>query len=215
MALTDIDRGRPQPLAPETIDALVKVWNVFGSQYTLLADAPTISDPTILSWLSSAQAIDRIHENMFRQDTIGTYQGLTGIWQILCRQGSIAPGKADETLAALVTPFNAIRNPRDLFDAGRNGLNVMMKATGATGGTFQERMLGLLAGGSKLDDSEARAELVQQEQRIFEAQKLLAADLIFELADNLEGVTKGEKLNAQLRPVLLPEWQTFSCPATR
>ncbi|HVW84167.1 MAG TPA: hypothetical protein VHB50_05785, partial [Bryobacteraceae bacterium] len=59
-------------------------------------------------------------------------------------------------------------------------------------------MLALLAGGSRIDASEPRTELVQQEQRIFESQKLLPADLIFELADNLEGVSKGEKLNAQL-----------------
>jgi hypothetical protein len=62
----------------------------------------------------------------------------------------------------------------------------------------QDRMLGLLAGGPRLDDSDARAQLVQQEQRIFEAQKLLPLDLLFELADNLQAVTKGEKLNAQL-----------------
>jgi hypothetical protein len=59
-------------------------------------------------------------------------------------------------------------------------------------------MLGLLAGGPKLDESDARAELVQQEQRIFEAQKLLPLDLLFDLADNLQAVSKGEKLNAQL-----------------
>jgi hypothetical protein len=59
-------------------------------------------------------------------------------------------------------------------------------------------MLGLLAGGPRLDESESRAELVQQEQRIFEAQRLLPIDLLFELADNLQAVTKGEKLNAQL-----------------
>jgi hypothetical protein len=40
--------------------------------------------------------------------------------------------------------------------------------------------------------------LVQEEQRIFEAQKLLSVDLLFDLADNLEAVTKGAKLNAQL-----------------
>jgi hypothetical protein len=59
-------------------------------------------------------------------------------------------------------------------------------------------MLGLLAGGPTLDDSEARLEMTQEEQRIIEAQKLLAPDLLFDLADNLNGVTKGGKLNAQL-----------------
>ncbi len=198
MGLSDIDRGRAQPLATETVDALVKVWGTFAGQYPIFADVPTVSDKTILAWLTTAEALDKVRENQFRQDTIGSFQGLVSIWQIFCRQGSIPAAKADETLAALVAPFGALKNNRELFDASRKGLNGIMQTTGATGGTFQERMLGLLAGGAKLDDSEARAELVQQEQRIFEAQKLLTADLIFELADNLEGVSKGEKLNAQL-----------------
>ncbi|MCU1326043.1 MAG: hypothetical protein JWN34_1413 [Bryobacterales bacterium] len=198
MALTDIDRPRAQPLSAETVDALVRSWTVMGSQYTIFSDVPSVSDKTILAWLSTAEAVDKNRESQFRQNIIGTYQGLTGLWQIFCRQGSIPAGKADETLAAIVAPFNTAKNNRDLFDAGRGGLTTIMKATGANAGTFQERMLGLLAGGSKLDDSEPRATIVQDEQRIFEAQKLLSADLIFELADNLEGVTRGEKLNAQL-----------------
>lgn len=198
MGLTDIDRGRPQPLALETVDALVRVWTTFGSQYTIFADVPTISDKTILAWLATAEGLDKVRENQFRQDMIGSFQGLTSIWQIFSRQGSISASKADETLATIATAFTAVKNKRELFDASRKGLTAIMQVTGATAGTFQERMLGLLAGGSKLDDSDSRAELVQQEQRIFEAQKLLGADLIFELADNLEGVSKGEKLNAQL-----------------
>ena len=198
MGLTDIDRGRPQPLALETVDALVRVWTTFGSQYTIFADVPTISDKTILAWLATAEGLDKVRENQFRQDMIGSFQGLTSIWQIFSRQGSISASKADETLATIATAFTAVKNKRELFDASRKSLTAIMQVTGATAGTFQERMLGLLAGGSKLDDSDSRAELVQQEQRIFEAQKLLGADLIFELADNLEGVSKGEKLNAQL-----------------
>ncbi len=198
MGLSDIDRGRAQPLATETVDALVRVWSTFGSQFTIFADVPTVSDKTIVAWLTAAETLDKVHENQFRQDSIGSFQGLTSIWQILCRQGSIPAAKADETLAAIAAPFMSVKNNRELFDASRKGLTQIMQATGATAGTFQERMLGLLAGGAKLDESEARAELVQQEQRIFEAQKLLGADLIFELADNLEGVSKGEKLNAQL-----------------
>lgn len=198
MGLTDIDRTRPQPLALETVEALVRVWTTFGAQYTIFADVPTLSDKTILAWLATAEALDKVRENQFRQDTIGSFQGLTSIWQIFSRQGSIPAAKADETLATIATAFTAVKNNRELFDASRKSLTAIMQVTVATAGTFQERMLGLLAGGSKLDDSDSRAELVQQEQRIFEAQKLLGADLIFELADNLEGVSKGEKLNAQL-----------------
>jgi tetratricopeptide (TPR) repeat protein len=201
MALSDVDRNRAQPLKPETIQRLIHGWTVYGAQYMIFNDAPALSDKTILAWLYNAEAFDKIRDSLFRQDVVGTVQGLTGIWQIFCRQGSIPGNKADDTLVALIAPFAGLKTSRDLFDAGRSGVNVLLKSTNtpASGaGSVQDRMLGLLAGGPKLDDSDSRAELVQQEQRIFEAQKLLPIDLLFELADNLQGVTKGEKLNSQL-----------------
>jgi hypothetical protein len=198
MALTDLDRNRSLPLEPTTVARLVKNWNIYGPQYSIFGDAPAISDRTIVAWLDAAEALDKIRDTELRQDAIGTMQGLSGLWQIFCRQGSVPVGKADEALSGLASPFVAVKNDRELFDAGREGLNRLIKASGATTGTIQERMLALLAGGPHIEESDSRTTLVQQEQRIFEAQKLLPADLVFELADNLEGVSKGEKLNAQL-----------------
>lgn len=198
MALSDLDRNRAQSLRPETVARLIEGWNTYGAQYTIFNDAPSLSDKTIVAWLDTAQAIDRNRDTSFRADLIGTMQGLTGLWQIFCRQGSIPPAKADETLAALIAPFAAIKNPRDLFDTGRAGIETLLKNTGGKTGNTQDRMLALLAGGPRPDDSDTRAELIEQERQIFEAQKLLPADLIFELADNLQAVSRGEKLNAQL-----------------
>ena len=202
MALSDIDRNREQPMKPETVQRLIRDWNVYGSQYMVFSDAPLLSDKTIGAWLDSAEAIDKVRDSMFRQEIVGTYQGLTGIWQIFSRQGSIPAEKADETLASLIAPFTTVKSSRDLFDAGRSGVTLLLKSSGVSAspkdGSVQEKMLALLAGGPRTDDSDTRAELVQQEQRIFEAQKLLSLDLLFELADNLQNVTKGEKLNAQL-----------------
>jgi hypothetical protein len=204
MALTDVDRGRAQPLEPATVERLVKNWNIYSAQYSIFADAPAVTDKTVITWLDAAEAVDKIRDTQLRQDSIGTMQGLTGIWQIFCRQGSIPVSKTDETLAGLVAPFAALKNDRELFDAGRRGLTLIVKASAAVseasqhGGTMQERLLALLAGGARIDESDTRSALVKEEGRIFESQKLLPADLIFELADNLEGVSKGEKLNAQL-----------------
>jgi hypothetical protein len=199
MALSDLDRNRAQPLQPATVQRLIRGWSLYGAQYMIFNDAPAISDRTIIAWLDNAEGLDKIRDSVFRQDAIGTVQALTGIWEIFCRQGSIPADKADETLTALITPFGTARSARDLFDAGRSGVNTLLKSSGASGpGNVQDRMLALLAGGPRVDDSDARAELVQQEQRIFEAQKLLSPDLLFELADNLQAVSKGEKLNAQL-----------------
>ena len=198
MALSDIDRARPQPLQTATVDRVIHGWGTFGAQYTIFGDAPTLSDQSITAWLDAAEILDKLRDPGFRQNSIAMFQGLTGMWQIFCRQGSISAGAADGALASLTGSFATLKNNRDLFDAGRTGLTSLVKTTGALNGNTQEKVLNLLAGGAKIEPSDARAALVQQEQRIFEAQKLLSADLIFDLADNLEGVTKGEKLNSQL-----------------
>jgi tetratricopeptide (TPR) repeat protein len=200
MALSDLDRNREQPLKPETVQRLIRGFTAYGAQYVIFNDAPRLSDRTIVAWLDNAEAVDKAHDSLFRQDLLGTLQGLTGVWQIFCRQGSIPADKADEALLAIVAPsgapFAAVRNARDLFDVGRAGVTALLKSAGAA--STQDSMLGLLAGGPRMDDSESRAELVQQERRIFEAQKLLPIDLLFDMADNLQAVSKGEKLNAQL-----------------
>ncbi len=198
MTLTDLDRSRPQTLTPATVRRLIRGYPVYGAQFSIFNDVPSLSDKTIVAWMDQAENLDKVHDQLLRQDLIGTMQGLTGLWQIFCRQGSIPAAKADETLAGIIAPFAGIHTERDLFDAGRSGVSLLIKTTGTEDGTAQERMLRLLAGGPRVDDSDARAELVQQEERIFEAQKLLSLDLLFDLADNLEGVSKGAKLNAQL-----------------
>ncbi|MDP9170052.1 MAG: hypothetical protein M3N54_05515, partial [Acidobacteriota bacterium] len=198
MALTDIDKGRATPLDGPTVARLVKDWTIYGAQYTIFGDAPSLTGSTIVAWLDNASALDKIRDPQLRQDAIGMMQGLTGMWQIFCRQGSIPAAKADETLAGISAGFGAVKNNRELFDTGRQGLNLLVKTANPGPGTVQDRVLGLLAGGAQQDTSESRATLVTEEQRIFETQKLLPVDLVFELADNLERVSKGEKLNAQL-----------------
>lgn len=201
LALSDIDRNRSQPLKPETVQRLVRSWTVYGQQYPIFNDASQIGDSTILAWMDAAEAAGRIRDSAFRQDTVGTFEALTGLWEIFVRQGSIPADQADTALTSILMPFGAMKNAGELFDAGRSGINTLLKiAAGepAKGVSPQDRMLELLAGGPHIDDSESRGELVRDEQRIFEAQKLLPVDLLFELADNLQGVAKGEKLNARL-----------------
>ncbi|HWE00529.1 MAG TPA: hypothetical protein VG345_15865, partial [Bryobacteraceae bacterium] len=199
MALTDLDRNRATPLRPATVQRLTSAWNTFSAQYAIFGDAPDVTDKTIVAWLDAAENIDRIRDTPLRQDAIGAMQGLTGLWQIFCRQGSIQAAKEDATLASLIAPFASLKTNRELFDAGRSGLTLLATSAGTTSGSMQQRMLNLLAGGPRPVASETRTQIVGQEQRIFEAQKLLSPDLIFELADNLERVAaKGEKLNSQL-----------------
>ena len=59
-------------------------------------------------------------------------------------------------------------------------------------------MIDLLAGADSDDTSDAHQQMIEDMIRIFEAQKLVSLTTLFDLADNLESVGKGEKLNTAL-----------------
>ena len=54
---------------------------------------------------------------------MGTLQALVGLWQILCRQGSIQASEADAALSGILSGFGQARTARDVFNAGRSGVN--------------------------------------------------------------------------------------------
>jgi hypothetical protein len=199
MAMSDLDRQRSKPLAPATVDRMARGFRQFGAQYAIFNDAPTVSDKTINQFLDTAEEINRIKDPLLRSDTAGTLQGLVGLWQIFCRQGTLPLSQADATLSGILTPFATGRGDREVFDAGRNGVKLLLAATGSKPDVGpQERLVGLLAGASDTADSESHAALVQEMMRILQAQRILPLDVLFDLADHLESLSKGEKLNTAL-----------------
>src|SRR6185369_5421422 len=58
--------------------------------------------------------------------------------------------------------------------------------------------IGLLAGAAESDHLEAREHIEQEIGRIMDAQRIISLDTLFQLADHLEGLGKGEKLNTAL-----------------
>ena len=199
MALSDMERYRAQPLEVATVDRLAREYRNMGAQYPLFAEAPSISDRTILAYLDTAHAVGQIRDTGLRADAAGTMQALAGLWQIFVRQGSIAPGESDAALAGLLRPFEKIQDEREVFDAGRGGVRALLKAAHSPDGISpQDRMLDLLAGTSATDTSGARQQMAEEMIRIFESQKLISLSSLFDLADNLEGAGRGGKPNAAL-----------------
>jgi hypothetical protein len=197
MALSDIDRGRAKPLEPATADRLAKEYRDMSAQYSLFAEAPELSDKTILAFMDAAHALARISDVGLRADAVGTFQALAGLWQIFLRQGSLAPAEADQALASLMTPFARIQNQREVFDGGLAGIQVLLKATHSPAKVSpQDRMIDLLAGSA--ESSDVHTQMIQDMIRIFEAQRLVALNTLFDLADNLDSVSRGEKLNTAL-----------------
>jgi hypothetical protein len=199
MALSDLDRYRSKPLAPETVDRLAREYRIYGQQYPIFNDAATLSDGSIMQFMDTAEEIGRIKDAMLKADTAGTMQALVGLWQIFSRSGSLPAANADETFASLLKPFSDVHNDRELFDAGRNGVKLLLSTTGSPSEAQpQERMIDLLAGSANPSDSDSHTIIVQEMVRILDAQRIVSLDDIFELANHLDQLSQGEKLNTAL-----------------
>lgn len=219
MTLTDINRHRAQPLSKETIDRMLKDYRLFSSQFTLFTEVPTISEKSIVQFLDDAATINGIRDVAARADEAGMFQALVGLWQILCRQGLIAPAAADAAFSELMTAFTKVKTSRDLFDAGRAGVAMLMKQAGvADSADPHAAMLDLMAGLNKapatglLADEDAHAQVVDEMRRIFDAQHLISLKTIYDLSDNLEAQSKGGKINVALVNRLSARMQEIQPP---
>ena len=89
-------------------------------------------------------------------------QSLASLWQIFVRQGSIPARESDAALAAVLDPFAKIQSERDVFDGGRNGVRVLLKAARSSDNTQpQDRMIDLLAGTGAANSSDAHQQVVE------------------------------------------------------
>jgi hypothetical protein len=201
MAISDLERNRAKPLAPETVDRLCRSYHDYGSQYPVFAEGGALSDESILKFLDTAEAIGKVRDPQFRSDLAGVFQAEVSLWQILVRQGTIPAAQSDAAFSTMVGGFAQTKNDRDLFDAGRSGVKALVAAVPAADGApqqTQERLFGLLAGASKTEDPDVRAQIEGDIARVFEAQRIISLDTMFGIADHLDAVAKGEKLNPTL-----------------
>ncbi len=202
MAITDLDRNREKPLSPETVDRLARDYRNYGGQYAIFAESGSVSDQSIGQFLDTAEAITKIRDPLFRSDVAGTFQALVSLWQIFVRQGTIAADKADAAFSTIASSFGQLKNERDLFDSGRNGVKALLAAaparTGATAAQPQEHIIALLAGASAGEDPDVRGQMESDIARIMDAQRIVPLDSLFQIADHLDAVAKGEKLNTAM-----------------
>lgn len=213
LAVSDLDRSRRQPLAPATVERLMFKYRQYGAQYSLFNESAELSDRTILQYVDVAAAVSDIKDSLFRADTAGTMQSLAAMWQIFVRQRLIPAEQVDPTLSALIAPFGVAKNQRDLFDAGRGGIQILLKVTGATDRVNpQDRLLDLLAGAATPADDETHQLMLTEMLKVVEAQKLVSVKVMFDLADHLESLAKGEKLNSALLNRLAARVSDLSLP---
>ncbi len=216
MALSDMERGRTKPLEPETVDRLARDYHDMNAQYALFSEAPALTDKTILSFLDVAHSVSQIRDPGLRADAAGTLQALMGLWQIFVRQGSLPQADSDATLAGILPPFTKLQNDRELFDGGLAGVRLLLKSTNSPAKIpVQDRMIDLLAGISTPNsNSDTQQRMIQDVIRVFEAQRLVSLTTLIDLADNLDSVSRGEKLNTALAGRLATRITEVQLPRT-
>ena len=198
MTLTDIDRRRETPLQPATVERLIREWRRFGAQYSLFAETGALRDETIVAYLDAARAIEKEGDRLLRSDAAGAFQALAGLWQIAVRHGAIPEDRADGALASIIAEFSRITNRREMFDHMRRATETFLAALGPMEGSRHDRIFKLLAGALDPADAETYDIVASQMWRIFEAQKLVTLDTIFDVADHLEELAEGAQLNTAI-----------------
>ena len=199
MALSDVDRYRTTPLASNTVDVLIRNWRQYGAQYSLFAEAPGLTDGAILAFIDTASAVDHLHDAQIRADAAASMQATIGLWQIFCRHASIPATEANGALSALLANFGQIKSERDVFDADRKSISVLLTASHTPAGADpQARILALLAGSSDNGESEPRDQVVKDMQRVLDAQQAVSITSLLAIASNVEQSAAGQKADMAL-----------------
>jgi hypothetical protein len=198
LALSDLNRGRPQPVSAPTVDRLLKDWKIYGPQYAILAELPQLSEANIVQFLTAASTINGIGDVQLRADTVGIFQSLVALTQIFHRN-KLLTVSLDDAINPVLTKVPAAKNSRDLLDAGRAATEHLLASCGAAKPADPHRaMLELLAGASRPEDEATPLLLVTDMQRVFDAQRLVSLKSVFDIDENLEAPSKGGKTNVAL-----------------
>lgn len=196
LALNDIDRNRVKPIGNELALRMVNAYRIFGAQYSIFADVPTLSEASINRYLDAASQIAAIRDTLLRSDTVGMFQGEVELWRILSVRGQIAPGSQDAAFAKIISPYGKLHDEAELFDAGRAGIDTLLAqaSTGDSSGTRQERLVELLVGKLQMGNTQTFSPS-ETFLRVFDAQRLFTVDSLFSLADK-KGKLEGKALKA-------------------
>ena len=196
LAISNMERHRSTPLSPDAVERLIRAYPAHGEQFALYNDSPDISESTIGVHLDTMDRLDRIGNALRRADITGVLQAQLAIWQAMRRNGAIADGKADASLLALLSHANRASDQQTVFEAGRDGVLALLEAAGRDpGDSPQDAIVDLLVGQAGPGEQEERQEVLGRINQLLALQRLVPLETLFDLADHLERVSRGEAFN--------------------
>ncbi len=194
LTLNDIDRNRTKPISPELAARLINEYRTYGAQYRVLAEQPSLSESSITHFLDVCLDISSIRDPLTRADAAGTFQSLVELWSILARQSAIPEAKQDSSFAQLLSPLLKVRQESEVFAAGRSGVDTLLAAAQLDSvGSREERLIEVLVGKFHPSDEAGPPSAAETFLRIFDAQRLVPLDALFQTADSLAKHTPDPK----------------------
>ena len=199
LAISDVERNRAEPFSPAMVDRLIRAYPRFGEQFALYNDSPSLSEETIGAHLDAMRDLSKIGNIPRRANAIGMLQAQLGIWQVLRRNGSIPDSRADASMNALLSLSLATNDRQDVFELGRDGVRSLLEAAGRNPDDApQAALIDLLVGEASASEATTRRDIVDGMNQLLALQRLVDLDTIFDLADHLERVSRGEAFNVAM-----------------
>jgi hypothetical protein len=216
LVLTELDRRRPadRKLSPATVRLLAERYSRFRDQFAYFSEFGELDDGSIARFFTTADAVDAIKEKNVRANALGMVQASTGLWQILARQGQLAPGTLNTSFQKVLQTYAAIQTSEQLFDAGRAAMNELWKAAGGTGEFRESEFIRQLAGPAQQGEvaQQSRVQLEDKIRTALGTQRLVSLDNLFQLAEGLEQMSQGQgsaenvlRLAASLKEFEMPQ----------
>ncbi|HEY0161127.1 MAG TPA: hypothetical protein VGB69_00470 [Edaphobacter sp.] len=195
LTLSAVDAKRPanRKLSPETVRLLATNFAQYGSWYLVFSEFPELTDESLTRFLTVADSIGSISNQMLRGNAVGSFQANIGLWQILARQGEIAEGERNESWLKAVGPFAKIDSPVQLFDATRASLGAVMLASVGKPNASENELIDRMAGPEQRssEGQHVHEEIADRMHNVLEDQRLVSLDTLFALSDGLSTMAQG------------------------
>ncbi len=198
LAISDLDRNRSTPLSPDTVKRMIRAYPRHGQQFSIYSDSPDISEEAITAHLDTMERLDKIGNDLRRANAAGILQAQLTLWQALRRNGSIPADRADSSMQALLAAATSATDLQGVFEAGRDGVLALLEAAGRAAAEPQQALLDLLVGSAEAGEQGARQDVLARINQLLALQRLVPLKTLFDLADHLERVSRGEAFNVAM-----------------
>ena len=202
LTLNEVDRGRSpkQRLNSRTVRLFAEDFSQFGDQYPIFSEFHALDNSSITRFLNIAEVINRIHDRQVRADAMGIFQANTGLWQILSRQGEIPRADWNHSWQRVINPFAHIESSPQLFDAARSSLGEVFRPVSQPQQITQDAIISWLAGPDQTteDGQQVHEETASKIHTALDAQRLISLDALFALGDDLNQMSHGKPMPANL-----------------